>query len=128
GVAALMYQVNPTMSPNVAKATLLNTSTRKLFTATGLPGSARGLVNAKDAVSAAAGHKFDLLPANVGLVPSTGLGSLEASRGSVHVYADLDGDGVAEPVTGEVDVLAQPWGAASWGAASWGAASWGANA
>jgi hypothetical protein len=65
--------------------------------------------------------------ANVGLTPSTGLGSLEASRGSMHVYADLDGDGRVEKVQGEIDVLGRPWNANSWSASSWDANYWNAN-
>jgi serine protease AprX len=125
GVAALMFQAYPGMTPDVAKATLMGTTVEKNLALS--PGGGTGLVNAEEAVKAAASWKFLKLPANQGLVPSTGLGSLEASRGSLHVYADVDGDGVPELVTGEVDVLGRPWGANSWGANSWGANSWGAN-
>jgi hypothetical protein len=125
-----MFQAYPGMTPDVAKATLMGTAIEKNLAL--LPGGGVGLVNAEEAVKAAASWKFLKLPANQGLVPSTGLGSLEASRGSLHVYADLDGDGVAELVTGEVDVLgrqwvANGWGANSWGANGWGGSSWNAN-
>jgi serine protease AprX len=33
--------------------------------------------------------------------------------------ADLDGDGVPDLVTGEIDVLGQPWTATSWSGGFW---------
>jgi hypothetical protein len=42
------------------------------------------------------------------------------------VFADGDGDGegVAQPVAGEVDALGRPWDAAAQAAAVWSAATW----
>jgi serine protease AprX len=125
GVAALMFQAAPALTPDVAKATLIATTGEKTLGL--LPGGGAGLVNAEQAVKAAVSAKFVKLPANLGLALSTGRGSLEASRGSLHVYADINGDGVPELVTGEVDVLGHPWDSNSWGANSWGANSWGSN-
>ena len=82
GVAALMFQAAPSMTPDVAKATLVGTAAGYLKG----PGGGAGLVQAKNAVNAAIGGKFVAKPANAGLTPSTGLGSLDASRGSIHVY------------------------------------------
>ena len=66
-----------------------------------------------------------MLPvANQGLQPSTGAGPLEASRGTLRVYADLDGDGAADPVAGEVDALGNRWDAAAYAAAAWTQATW----
>jgi serine protease AprX len=64
---------------------------------------------------------------NRGLAHSTGTGSIEASRGNFHVYADVDGDGKPELVQGEIDVLGNSWDANSWAANSWSANSWDAN-
>jgi serine protease AprX len=128
GVAALMFQAAPSLTPDVAKAALTTMTTDKAIT--GLPGLQPALVSADDAVKAAIGGQFTRFPANQGLARSTGLGSLEASRGSLHVYADLNGDGVPELVTGEIDVLGRPWvgwDANSWGANAWGGTAWSAN-
>jgi serine protease AprX len=118
GVAARMFQANPALTPNIAKAILMGTA----FKAAGLKSAP--LVDATGAVLATLSHTYDSKPANQGLVPSTGLGSLEASRGSFHVYADLNGDGVPEPVVGEVDVLGQAWDGRSWSGRSWSSESW----
>jgi serine protease AprX len=118
GVAALMYQANPTLTPDIAKAILVRTANRSYRL------GSSPLVDAAGAVFATLAHTYDRFPANRGLVPSTGLGSLELSRGTHHVYADLDGDGVMEPVVGEVDVLGALWDARSWSARSWSADTW----
>jgi serine protease AprX len=121
GVAALMYEANPSLTPDVAKAILTRTaqiSHRLRWTP---------LVDATGAVLATVQHTFDRRPANQWLVPSTGLGSLERSRGSSHVYADLNGDGTFEPVVGEIDVLGQTWDARSWSGRSWSADAWSAG-
>jgi serine protease AprX len=49
---------------------------------------------------------------------STGLGSLDASRGS----SRLSDDGVA--LEGEFDIFGNPWDAKSWSAKSWSGKSW----
>ncbi|HMC37980.1 MAG TPA: S8 family peptidase [Actinomycetota bacterium] len=121
GIAALMFQANPRLTPDVAKAALLGTTNRDLV---GQPGAGDGLVDAYAAVRAAASGAFLARPANVGLRAGTGLGSLEASRGSNHVYADLNGDGVLELVTGEIDVLGNSWSGNSWSGNSWSGNSW----
>lgn len=121
GVAALLYEADPLMTPDVAKATLLGTTYRS---ATYRTNGGEGLVDAAGAVQAARNGRFRLAPANVGLVRSTGTGSLHGSRGSFRVYADADRDGVPELVEGEVDVLGTPWTATSWAGTFWGSTSW----
>jgi hypothetical protein len=114
------------MSPDVAKATLNRTAGG--VTAS-LNGGGNGLVHAGDAVKSAAAGKYADLPANVGLVPSTGLGSLEASRGKYHVEVDMDGDGDYEVLEGELGFgwTEGEWSAGSWRAGSWSAGSWRAD-
>jgi serine protease AprX len=123
GVAALMFQAKPGLNPNQAKALLMGTAMPYLAG----NGGGQGLVNANLATYWAVVKPSQFGKANVGLTPSTGLGSLEASRGSMHVYADLDGDGRVEKVQGEIDVLGRPWNANSWSASSWDANYWNAN-
>jgi serine protease AprX len=121
GVAALMYDVNPSLKPNQVKGMLLSTAYK---TAAYRAGGGAGLVDAEGAVLAADGGTTN---PNFGLIRGLGLGSLESSRGTVHVMADLDGDGIAELVQGEVDVLGQPWDSNSWSSNSWSSDSWTSN-
>jgi serine protease AprX len=121
GIAALMFQANPSLTPNVAKASLTATASNSIGN---LAGAGAGLVDAFGAASAAANNSYVNTPANQGLAPSTGSGSLEASRGSFHVYADIDGDGVLDAIAGETGF---GWGAGSWTAGTWTASSWTAS-
>jgi serine protease AprX len=116
GVAALMFQVDPSLTPDVAKATLIGTADRSSSLGNA---SGSGLVDASGAVNATRNGKYRYAPANQGLVPSSGLGSIEESRGTLHVYADLDGDGELDRVRGEVDVLGDRWNSTSWSSTSW---------
>ena len=63
-------------------------------------------------------------PANGGLVPSTGTGSLEASRGSLHVSVDSNADGVPERLTGEYDALGNAWSGNAWWSNVWASNAW----
>ena len=124
GVAALMFQAKPGLTPDVAKATLMGTASKNLILQLG---SGAGLVNVANAVAAAKRGTYNSSPANVGAVPSTGIGSIDLSRGSGGVYADLDGDGVIDPIVGEVDVLGRSWDYGGWGT-SWSGHTWSSNA
>jgi serine protease AprX len=120
GVAALMFQANPWLTPDLAKGVLLKTAYRNGNYG---HGAGAGLVDAGSALQASR-NSNGVPPANLGLVPSTGTGSLEASRGSFHVNADIDGDGIPDTVTGETDALGQPWPATSWSAYAWYTSPW----
>ena len=119
GEAALLLQVDASLDPNHLKALLIGTASQMTFQS----GSGAGLIDMANAVRAAMAHTV-FAPANVGLTPSTGLGSLEASRGSLHVYADPKNKGTMVLITGEIDVLGQLWDARSWSARSWSSDAW----
>jgi hypothetical protein len=57
-------------------------------------------------------------------VESTGTGTLAGARGAFAVVGDLDGDGTAEPLSGEVDVLGNKWVADEFMGTPWTADSW----
>jgi serine protease AprX len=155
GVAALMIQANPSITPDVLKATLIGTANKKmggLLGFLGLSGAGAGLVDATAAVNAAAAKTFASRPANSGLLTlrSTGLGLIQLSRdSSVLVYSDLNRAGLLDLVVGEVDALgnaflgstwslawsdnpwapyvfeAVGWDGKTWGGKTWGGTSWG---
>jgi serine protease AprX len=118
GIAALMYEANPSLTPKRVKGILMGTAFKS---AAYRVGGGDGLVDASGAVLAATSVVAN---PNSGLVPSTGSGSLERSRGRFHVETDLDGDGVDDLVEGEMDVLGDPWNSTSWSSTSWSSTSW----
>jgi serine protease AprX len=124
GVAALMIQANPSITPNVLKAALIGTANRNMAS---LAGAGAGLVDANAAVNAAATNSYASRPANGGLLgplPSTGLGLIQLSRDSTAVvYSDLNGDGLIDLVTGEITALGGPWMNSSW-ANAWSGNPW----
>jgi serine protease AprX len=128
GIASLLFKVNPRLTPDEAKAILVATANPLADPS----GSGAGEVDANGAYQEAQHPVLHPAPANQGLAPSTGSGSLEASRGSLHVYADLPGDGLGandadgqlDLVTGEIDVLGQPWSATGWSSTAWSATAW----
>ncbi len=117
GVAALLYQVNPSLRPNAVKSILMGSTFRASQYRTG---GGSGLLDAAGAIQSINSGEWT----NAGLVRSAGLGSLEGSRGRFHVHADLDRDGQLDLVTGEQDVLGAPWDSTSWSSTSWSSTSW----
>jgi serine protease AprX len=109
GVAALLFEANPALTPDEAKAVLIDTTRPS------------GLLDAAAAVDGALHPPLATGPA---VAPSTGLGLLEASRGSFHVQSDPGGTGVMTPVVGEVDVRGVPWDATAWSSMFWTSGSW----
>jgi serine protease AprX len=120
GIAALLFEANPSLTPDEAKAALVGSSSGLR----GQPGAGSGLVDAARAVETVRDDEYEGIRVNTQYAPATGLGGIEPSRGSNHVYSDRDADGVPELVTGEVDVLGNPWGAATWSAGPWSAEHW----
>jgi serine protease AprX len=129
GVVARMIDANPLLTPDQVKGALLASANGAL---TG-PGAGAGLLDAAAAVSRSnpsrkgKGPGLPIPRANQAAIASSGLGSIAASRGTELVVADLDGDGVPEPVTGEVDALGRPWDAAAYAVGPWSAGSFAAT-
>src|SRR4051812_3937920 len=124
GVAARMLDVDPTLTNDELKGVLMATAARRLAG----PGAGAGVIDAAAATVAVTPPKKGPAPvlpvANAGLKPSTGTGSIEASRGTLRVYGDIDGDGTPDPIAGEIDALGLPWDAAAFAAAQWTATTW----
>jgi serine protease AprX len=127
GVAARLFQQDPTLTPDVAKNILMRAAFKALRT---LAGAGKGLADGDVAHDLVAGGNKD--KANVGVINGNGLGSLNGSRGSHRVYADLPNDGLGaldidgklDLVTGEVDALGNSWSVSGWWGNSWSGNEW----
>jgi serine protease AprX len=110
GSVALMLQQRPDLTPDDVKRMLMTTAQPVVGTpnATG-----SGLIN----VVAAAAAPRPLIAQT--FTKSTGLGSLEASRGAVHI-----GDGGTNSLTGERDIFGKAWQPSVWAPASSNGTSW----
>jgi serine protease AprX len=106
GEAALLFSAEPKLTPDQVKTLLMNTA-RPLPTLD--PAQGAGVTSVSKALSLV---KNKLVPAvPVSLAPSsTGLGSLDASRGGEHVVDPGSGD----PLDGQTDALGSSWNAAAW--------------
>jgi len=109
GAVALLLQQRPNLSPDQVKR-LLKSSADPLKNDTSTAQGA-GTFDLKAALETSTPS---LLASLQSWIPSTGTGSLEASRGDSHVVDPANG----ATLTGEVDALGEPWDARSWSTAS----------
>jgi serine protease AprX len=116
GNAALLLAARPTLTPDQVKALLRGTAAP----IGGKVGNDQGAgrIQLAAALAAPAPTKAAQTPT------SSGLGSLEASRGGRNVETDCGGDGTIDIIKGEIDIRCQAWTGASWTGASWTGASW----
>jgi serine protease AprX len=121
GVAALLYDANPSLRPNTVKSILMGSTIRSSQYRTG---GGSGLLDVAGAFQSINAGEW----ANAGLVRSLGAGALDGSRGRFHVHTDLNHDGQLDLVTGEQDVLGAPWDSTSWSSTSWSSTSWSSTA
>jgi serine protease AprX len=113
GAVATLLQQRPAMTPDQVKALLMDTAVPLQNADPLAQGS--GLINLHNA------REAKLPPASTVVQSwprSTGLGTLQAARGST-VVTD---DGV--PLTGEQTIFGDTWDAATWAASSWDGTSW----
>ena len=116
GLAALILQANPSYTPDQVKAVLKNTAAPIAGVSAESQGAGR--VQAGAALTAAPG------PASWQTSSATGLGSLDASRGGLNVYGDCNGDGVLDPIKGEIDVRCEAWQPQAWIDSPWSGVAW----
>jgi serine protease AprX len=116
GVAALLLKAHPDWTPDQVKAALRNT-------ATPIPGVS-GNTQGKGRINYAVATATDPGPAQQQSFQGSGLGSLEASRGSTHVWSDCKQDGTYVEIRGEIDDRCNPWNGTSWTGTSWTGTSW----
>lgn len=119
GLAALLFEADPLLTPEEARAALVGTAGGPLARA---PGGGAGLVDADAALDAVLAGRFDDASRTLGR--SSGFGTLDGSRGSTRVLADPDGDGRPQEIAGEQDVLGRTWEVQAWSAQAWSEATW----
>jgi serine protease AprX len=110
GQVALLLQENPSLSPDQVKAKLTNTAEPMPQESSQYRG--RGVTDVRTAQVVADGAARQIATAGAGT------GSLEAARGSSHVF-----DGIA-PLTGERDIFGNAWNGAAWAAATTAGTAW----
>jgi serine protease AprX len=116
GIAALLLQRNPTLTPDQVKSLLVRSADKLVGTTSAVQGA--GVVDAKGAVELL---EKSLVTSPVQAFPkSTGLGSLQLSRGSSALVDPLDNS----VLSGERDLMGQRWDAPRWAAASSARAAW----
>jgi serine protease AprX len=123
GVAARMLDANPALSPDQVKAALMRSTHGRLAGDDG----GKGLIDAAAAVGMVSPWRPPgPLPSldEPAPVESSGTGTLAGARGEFTVSTDVDDDGIAEPLSNEVDVLGTPWNAQAFMEADWTAEGW----
>jgi serine protease AprX len=125
GLAALLVQEHPAATPDQIKALLTSTATPVA--------GASSLVAGNGEVSAAAAVSASLPAAVQSYSESTGTGSLEAARGSLHVTLngvvlsgeqDIFGDAVGTASLATAEANADSWSGGTWNGAVWSGSHW----
>jgi serine protease AprX len=115
GAAALLLSQRPSLTPDQVKAALRSTAVKIGDT----PGTAQG--RGRVAVDAA----LQAPPSSsVQTGKATGLGSLELSRGGVHMQTTCPGSTEPRAITGEIDALCRPWNGVTWTGVTWTGVTW----
>jgi serine protease AprX len=117
GLAALLIEQRPGLTPDQVKYLLKSTAAPVLGATPNDEGA--GEVQLGAALTADASNA----PSQLSV--ATGLGSIEASRGGVHVATTCAG--VLTPLIGEVDSHCEPWTGTTWTGTTWTGTSWTGN-
>jgi len=143
GAVALVLEQRPELTPNQVKQLLAEDTARYLYNAKSYC-QGGGIINLWSARTAETPNEKASWQ---GYQHSNGTGAIEDARGKMHVYRSANGTGSDAkmiPLTGEVDILGNPWkgytcksavtcqslwdggmfNGASWSGASWSGASW----
>ena len=110
GAAALLIEQRPAVTPDQIKALLTSTANGLEEASAACQGA--GILDLREALGAPTPNAIQ------NHAVSTGLGSLDAARGS----ARITDEGVV--LEGEIDVFGNAWDAASWAAKSWSGSAW----
>jgi serine protease AprX len=114
GLVALLLAQRPDLTPDQVKYLLRSTARPLPDLAPNDQGAGRVQLARALTTSAAA--------APVQQPVSSGLGSIEASRGGLHVLASCSGQPVL--ISGEIDARCGPWDSSTWAGTTWTGDSW----
>ena len=115
GNVALLLAARPELTPDQVKAILRSTALPIGDKPLNDQGTGRIRLGAALAAPAPTGIQYPT---------STGLGSIDKSRGGRWVETDCNGDGVMEVIKGEIDVRCEIWDGAKWTGAKWTSDTW----
>ena len=116
GLAALLIQSNPSLTPDQVKALLSRSAAPITGPSADIQGAGR--VQFAAALSAPPG------PATWQTPTATGLGSIEASRAGMNVQTDCNGDGTIDLIVGEIDARCEAWNGSAWTGSAWTGSAW----
>jgi serine protease AprX len=119
GAAALLKAARPTMTPDQVKHALMTTATP--IGAVAATAQGRGRINI------AAANAADVSAAPVQVLSSTGMGSLEGSRGN-GPRVTIPCDGATVLLEGERTAWCSPWNGNAWTGSIWNGNAWTGNA
>ncbi|MBV9097832.1 MAG: S8 family peptidase, partial [Frankiaceae bacterium] len=114
GLVALLLQAHPNWTPDQVKLALRRTAVP--MSGYGVYGQGQGRINLVGAMTA------DPSPSYQQATPSSGLGSIEASRGGQHVTTVCNGTQTV--IQGEMDVRCEPWDGSAWTGSAWTGSAW----
>jgi serine protease AprX len=116
GAAAVLLSARPDLTPDQVKALLTRTADPLSSLSADKQGSGR--IDIAEALTADPG------PASWQTATSSGLGSIEASRGGRWIQTDCGNDGTIDLIEGEIDTRCETWNGSSWAGSSWAGDSW----
>ncbi|HEU5084984.1 MAG TPA: S8 family serine peptidase [Acidimicrobiales bacterium] len=116
GAVALLLDARPDLTPDQVKRLL--TSTANPLSGAAVSQQGAGRLDLAEALTAGAGRP------SWQTATSTGLGSIEASRGGLHVSTDCGEDGTTDVIEGEIDVRCEPWSGSAWTGSAWTGSAW----
>ena len=122
GLAALLVQQRPELTPDQVKALLKSTA----LPMPSLGGNEQGTGRVQLGAALAAATPTNA--SQVHLSDARGLGSVEASRGGRNVQTDCGNDGTIDVIRGEIDTRCQVWDGNAWTGNAWTGNAWTGNA
>ncbi|MDQ1747679.1 MAG: serine protease AprX [Frankiaceae bacterium] len=117
GLVALIVQAHPNWTPDQIKWALRHTA-QPLSGQVSANSQGQGRVNVGAAIGSNPGSYAQQPPS------SSGLGSIENSRGGQHVVTSCDGGNTTTVIQNEMDVRCEAWDGSAWTGSAWTGSAW----